>query len=201
MAARGRPRSFDRDIALRRAMEVFWSKGYEGTQLADLTAAIGIAPPSFYAAFGSKEAAFREAVDLYIATIGSGPMKALDEAPSLRAAITGVLRGSIDVALSNDAAGCFLILGVVNCLSETAAARDYLRAARRTTVDLLRARLQRGVEAGELPPGADPDKLAAFFHGIMQAISFQARDGATRADLEALIEPAVSALPLRKQPA
>ncbi|NKX16695.1 helix-turn-helix transcriptional regulator [Ochrobactrum pseudogrignonense] len=69
-APRGRPRSFDRDDALRRVMEVFWAKGYEGAQLIDLTAAIGVTPPSFYAAFGSKEAAFREAVELYKATTG-----------------------------------------------------------------------------------------------------------------------------------
>ena len=70
-SARGRPRGFDRDLALERLMQVFWAKGYEGAQLNDLTAAIGVKPPSFYAAFGSKEAAFREAIDLYIATIGA----------------------------------------------------------------------------------------------------------------------------------
>lgn len=195
MPPRGRPRSFDRDDALTRIMEVFWAKGYEGAQLNDLTAAIGVAPPSFYAAFGSKEAAFLEAVELYIATVGSRPMRPLETASTARDGIRGMLEGTIDVALSAKPGGCLLILGVVNCLPENQPARDCLLHARRKTVTLIRACLQHGVAAGDLPKDADIDRLAAYFHGIMQAISFQARDGATRAQLEALIEPAMAALP------
>jgi len=192
VAARGRPRSFDRDVALHRLMKVFWAKGYDGAQLTELTAAIGVTPPSFYAAFGSKDAAFREAVDLYIATIGSVPMRALEEPVSLRAALKDLLEGSIDVALSNGSAGCLLILGVVNDLPGNATARGHLLDARRKTVALLKSRLARAIVAGELPPDADADQLAAFYHGIMQAISFQARDGASRDKLQALIPPALA---------
>lgn len=198
MAVRGRPRSFDRDQALERVMEVFWAKGYEGAQLNDLIAAIGITPPSFYAAFGSKEAAFHEAVDLYLATVGSGPRRALEEAATAREAIRATLEDSINVALSSKQGGCFLILGVVNCLPENEAARDHLMKARRKTVEMLRARLERGVRDGDLPGETDVSRLAAFYHGVMQAISFQARDGATRAQLGALIEPALAALPHRE---
>ncbi len=110
-SARGRPRGFDRDLALERLMQVFWAKGYEGAQLNDLTAAIGVKPPSFYAAFGSKEAAFREAIDLYIATIGAAPMRALDAAATVRAGLRAMLEGSVAVALSAKPGGCLLILG------------------------------------------------------------------------------------------
>lgn len=89
-----------------------------------------------------------------------------------------------------------LILGVVNCLPENQPAREYLLNARRKTVELIRACLRRGVEEGNLPERTDIDRFAAFYHGVMQAISFQARDGATRPELEALIEPALTALPL-----
>lgn len=195
MAPRGRPRSFDREQALECLMEVFWSKGYEGTQLNDLMAAINVGPPSFYAAFGSKEAAFTAAVDLYIATVGSRPMQPLQAAPTAREGIHGMLEGTIDVAMSTKPGGCMLILGVVNCLPEHQLAREYLLDARRKTVALIKACLQRGVEDGNLPEGTDIDRLAAFYHGIMQAISFQARDGATRPELEALMEPAMAALP------
>lgn len=195
MASRGRPRSFDREKALERLMEVFWSKGYEGTQIGDLTSAINIGPPSFYAAFGSKEAAFLEAVDLYIATVGSRPMRALADSPTAREGIREMLRGSVDVALSAKPGGCMLILGVVNCPPDSGPARDCLMAARRKTVDHIRARLRRGIEDGALPEDTETDRLAAFYHGVMQAISFQARDGATRPELEALIEPAMAALP------
>ncbi|SHO61238.1 transcriptional regulator, TetR family [Pseudoxanthobacter soli DSM 19599] len=194
MALRGRPRSFDRDLALEKVMEVFWAKGYEGAQLNDLTAAIGVTPPSFYAAFGTKEVAFREAVDLYVATVGSVPMRALEEAGTVRHGIRAMLAGSIDVALSTKPGGCLLILGVVNCLPENLPVREHLFQARRKTVELIAARLERGTREGELPMGTNVAQLAAFYHGILQAISFQARDGATRAELEALIEPALAVL-------
>ncbi|RDE07655.1 TetR/AcrR family transcriptional regulator [Pelagibacterium lacus] len=194
MTARGRPRSFDRDDALARVMEVFWAKGYEGAQLNDLVAAIGITPPSFYAAFGSKEAAFHEAVDLYLATVGAGPRRALEEAATARQGVRASLEESINVALSSKSGGCFLILGVVNCLPENQAARAHLLAARQKTVVMLRERLERGVHEGDLAPDTDVECLADFYNGIMQAISFQARDGAAREQLAALIEPAMSAL-------
>lgn len=189
---RGRPRSFDRDAALARAMEVFWAKGYDGAQVTDLTRAIGIAPPSFYAAFGSKEAAFLEAVDLYIDQVASAPMRALEDAATVRAGLRAMLAGSIDIAVSNEPGGCLLILGVVNCLPANRAARERLAAARGETVELIEARLRRAVREGDLADETDTARLAAFYHGIMQAISFQARDGAGRAQLAALIEPALA---------
>ncbi len=194
MAIRGRPRGFDRDFALRKAMEVFWAKGYDGAQLTDLTAAIGIAPPSFYAAFGSKEAAFLDAVDLYIDRIASAPMRALEAAPTTREGVRAMLEGSVDIAVSNEPGGCLLILGVVNCLPTNRTARDRLLAARRETLKLIAARLRRGVRDGDLPRGTGSTRLAAFYHGVMQAISFQARDGATRKELTALVKPSLAPL-------
>lgn len=194
MAQRGRPRRFDRDVALQAMMEVFWARGYEGAQLVDLTAAAGIAPPSFYAAFRSKEAAFCEAVDHYIATVGEKPRQALDSGATLHDGVEGMLHASIDVALSVRPGGCLLILGVVNCLPENEQARGHLRAARDKTREVIRARLERARTAGELPSGFDTLQHAAFLHGITQMISFQARDGANRAELEALIPPALHAL-------
>lgn len=191
--SRGRPRSFDRDIALHAMMQVFWARGYEGAQLADLTGAAGIAPPSFYAAFGSKEAAFLEAVNLYIETVGAAPMDALNNSVSLRDGLRSMLMASVDVALSRRPGGCLLIIGVVNCLPENEAARNCLKEARRSTRGLIEKRLKRAHAENELPREADVSQIAAFIHGVMQMISFQARDGASRAELEALVEPAIKA--------
>ena len=195
MPVRGRPRGFDRDAALKRAMEVFWSRGYEGAQLVDLTKAMGINPPSFYAAFGSKEDAFCEAVDLYVATVGAEPMLALERATTLRSGLRTLIERSIDVALSTEAGGCMLILGVTNHLPENAGACARLKAARQITHDLIERRLERAIHDGELPESCHVGALASFFHGVLQAVGFQARDGASRADLRRLIEPALAALP------
>ena len=198
MAARGRPRGFDREQALERVMEVFWAKGYDGAQLTELTAAIGVTPPSFYAAFGSKEAAFKEAVDLYMRTVAAAPMQALQGAPDIEAAIRGLLLGSVAVAVSSRFGGCLLLLGVVHHLTGNETARLLLREKRELTETLIAARLERAVSDGELRPDADIPQLTRFYHGIMQAISFQARDGVPREALQGLIEPAVMALPLAR---
>ncbi|MBB1595990.1 TetR/AcrR family transcriptional regulator [Achromobacter sp. UMC46] len=194
MAARGRPRAFDRNAALHLALEVFWEKGYQGAQVSDLTAAMGINPPSFYAAFGSKAAVFQEVVDLYGTTVGAGPMQALEAPGPLAAAIRLMLERSIGVALQSPSGGCLLVLGGVNCQAEHQPAEDRLKAARRASTIQVGKRLERGIRDGELPAKTDVRALAAFYCGVMQAISFQARDGASKRALEGLIAPALAAL-------
>ncbi|MBP1873091.1 AcrR family transcriptional regulator [Ensifer adhaerens] len=195
MATRGRPRGFDRDLALQKIMDVFWAKGYEAAQLNDLTAAIGITPPSFYAAFGSKEQAFREAVSLYVETAGSSSMRALNTGETAQQAIRAMLLASIDVALNAPQSnGCLLILGVMNCQAETEPLYDLLKGLRKETVERVRARLERGVADGDLPQTTDIATLASYYGAIMQAISMQARDGARRPELEALVGPSLTAL-------
>jgi AcrR family transcriptional regulator len=192
MATRGRPRSFDRDVALRRAIEVFWARGYEGAQLVDLTAAMGINPPSFYAAFGSKEALFREALDHYLATDGASSMQALETGATARRSILGMLTASAEIALASPGGGgCMLILGLVNGLPENDGLRRHLADLRRETIDRIRRRLQRGVEDGDLPAGTDINGLAIFFGTVMQGLSLQARDGASR---EELLAAAIAAM-------
>ncbi|MCM2505518.1 TetR/AcrR family transcriptional regulator [Aureimonas altamirensis] len=193
--ARGRPRSFDRDAALTSAMEVFWAKGYEGTQLSELMAAIGINPPSFYAAFNSKEAIFREAVDLYLSTVGAGSMRALAERANARDAIEAMLLASAEIALASPSSGgCMVSLGLVNCQSQNAGLRNHMRDLRRTTLLLIRERLERGVAEGDLLAGTDAGRLASYFATVMQGLSLQAQDGATRDDLRSIVETAMDVL-------
>ena len=112
MAERGRPRSFERATALRCAMEVFWAKGFDGASLADLRAAMGINSPSLYAAFGSKEGLFREAVALYGVTEGTEIWTALPQAPTAREAIERFLRASaVSFTRPDRPAGCLVVLG------------------------------------------------------------------------------------------
>lgn len=195
MAKPGRPRNFDRDEALMLALEVFWAKGYEGTQLVDLTAAMGINPPSFYAAFGSKMRLFCEAVSLYVETIGATAVKALDRGKTAQEGLRAMLNCNIDVACSSQAGGCLMVLGVVNNLPENAEACAYLKVEREKLRGLIRQRIRRGVAEGDLPADTNASALAAHFLGVTQAISFQARDGASKADLKRLIGPAMAAVP------
>ena len=195
MSNRGRPRGFDRDLALRRAVEVFWAKGYEGAQIADLTSAMGINPPSFYAAFGSKEAAFREALALYLDTDGAGSMRVLEEGATAREALEAMLRQSVETALAApDTKGCLVVLGLVNCAPDNAALGGHLSDKRHTTFKRIKQRLERGVRDEDLPATVDTRALAAFYCTVMQGLSLRARDGATREELLGTVTLSMSVL-------
>lgn len=195
MVRRGRPLGFDRLVALERAMVVFWEKGYEGAQLTDLTAAMGINPPSFYSAFGSKREAFCEAVDLYISNVGSKSAQALQSANTAREGLCAMFEATIEVATSSKAGGCLLVLGVVNNSPENVDVWKHLKKTRHETLAMIRARLERGIAEGDLPSSTDVNALAPHFLGVTQTISFQARDGASPEALRRLIAPAMAALP------
>jgi AcrR family transcriptional regulator len=126
MTQRGRPRSFDRQAALRQAMQVFWALGYEGATLNELQEAMGgIAPPSFYAAFGSKEDLFREAVELYSQTLGTPMMKALDDGATASASIRALLDAAVEAFCKPGLPrGCFLVFGAFNHLSSNKNVED-----------------------------------------------------------------------------
>lgn len=194
MAERGRPRSFDRDRALRRAMEVFWERGYEGTSLGDLTAAMGINRPSLYAAFGCKEELFQEAIALYDAVEGRIASRALEEAPTARAAVEGMLRANVAVfADPQKPSGCMIVNSSIVGRPDNAQIRAFLARCRGGSVAALRDRLERGVAEGDIPGGADTAAMADFYTTVLQGLSIQARDGASRERLESIIESAMSA--------
>ena len=195
MAKKGRPRSFDRDEALHSAMELFWARGYEGATLEDLLIAMGgIKPPSFYHAFGSKEALFREAVDLYVATIGNASVRALAEAATAREAVEAMLRLTAEASSRpGKPHGCVLLLGAMKCTPSGKAAQDYLHAIRLKTPEIIRQRLKRGVADGDLPSSVDLAGIASFYATVLQGLGIRAGDGATRAVLMAAVDGAMTA--------
>lgn len=185
-AERGRPRGFDRDAALERAMRLFWRQTYEGTSLADLTAAMGINAPSLYAAFGSKDALFREAVAHYAAHYGTEIWAALRDIPAIDAAVEEFLHATArSYSTPDDPAGCMIVLGTQHADDEDDPVRCELRARRRAGLDLIAARLSRAVADGELPADFDIRGAAAFLLSVQTGMSILARDGADRAALEA----------------
>jgi AcrR family transcriptional regulator len=192
MATRGRPRTFDRQAALRRAVELFWEQGYEGTSIADLTAAMGIAAPSLYAAFGSKEALFREAVSFYCED--SPTERALGRAPTARDAVAAMLFDNADDYVDPATPrGCMLVLGAPVGTPAHSGIRERLADARRESVERLRERLDRGVADGDVPAGADTAMLAGFYSTVLDGMSIKARDGASRQELHAIAAAALAA--------
>ncbi len=196
MAERGRPRGFDRDTALRRAMEVFWELGYEGAAMNDLTGAMGINSPSLYAAFGCKEQLFREAVELYGRTEGGYTDRALTTAPSAHAAIEAMLRDNA-AAYCDPATprGCLVVVAGNTAGLRNGAVRDVLAERRRHTVTAIRRRLDRGVDDGDLAAGTDTAGLADFYTTVLFGLSVQAGDGVDAQRLGATIDRALRAWP------
>jgi hypothetical protein len=138
---------------------------------------------------------YREALDLYLSTVGAGSMKALAETGTVREAIQAMLLASLDVALASPSAGgCMVSLGLVNCQEQHAPLRDHLRGLRRGTTALIGQRLARGVVEGELPAETDTDRLAAYFAAIIQGMSLQAQDGAPRDTLLGIVDTAMAVL-------
>jgi AcrR family transcriptional regulator len=198
---KGRPRGFDRDAALQRAVEAFWEHGYEGTSIADLTAAMGIRPPSLYAAFGSKEELFREAVARYEEIEGGPPLRALREAPTALAGIEALLRANVaDYTDPAKPKGCMIVLAATTHTPSTEGVRDFLAEQRRGSTAAVRDRLTAGQADGDVPPGADVRALAAYVSSVQFGMSLQARDGASAEELSTVVDLAVLACAQRLRP-
>lgn len=197
LPAKGRPREFCTDAALAAALRVFWSKGYEGASLADLTDAMGITRPSLYAAFGNKEALFKKALDLYQREKLDYINVAL-EAPTARGVAERLLRGALEMQLSScDPKGCMGVINSVACGAEAEGIRAAVLERGAVAKRMLVERFERAKVDGDLPADADPSGLTSYLLAIMQGLAIQAGAGATCQDLQALIGTSLSCWPSR----
>ncbi|MGV0813239.1 TetR/AcrR family transcriptional regulator [Mycolicibacterium boenickei] len=191
---RGRPRAFDRDTALQAALDVFWERGYEGTRVSDLTTAMGLNAPSLYATFGSKEDLFREAVAYYNAPDRSPTTIALQRPGPVRDAVEAMLRANVrDYADPATPPGCLIVLAGIAYSAETAVMRDLLKNCRDEDRARLLGRIRGGMADGALPEDLDAQRLASFMITVLYGLSIQARDGASRADMDATVDMAMMA--------
>jgi AcrR family transcriptional regulator len=195
MAVIGRPREFDRDAALEAAMLLFWRKGFAATSMNDLCDTMGVRSPSLYAAFGSKEELYLEAMEHYVQTQGAVWNK-LAEGETVRAGIENLLIAGSEILPKSrpTPAGCMAMLAAVGDEWPAAVVR-VVKKVRLEVLDLLRARLETAVAEGELPASADIDGLSRFYLGVFQGMAIQARDGATKAELKGVVEAAMAAWP------
>jgi AcrR family transcriptional regulator len=192
----GRPRGFNRDTALMAAMRVFWAHGYEATSIQDLVEAMGVNKPSLYATYGCKEELFREAVELYDRTEGTHVTHSLEDAPTARAAVEGMLRDNALAYTAGDRPrGCMIVLASLLGAPENQAVRSFLTQNRLAGERALQQRLERGVSEGDLPASADIGRLAAFYTTVLEGLSIQARDGASPEKLAAIVDAAMLAWP------
>ncbi|WP_067537317.1 TetR/AcrR family transcriptional regulator [Nocardia crassostreae] len=187
----GRPRSFDADAALGHALEVFWRHGYEGTSLADLTAAMGINKPSLYAAFGNKEELFGKVLARYLDGPGAYAADALD-APTGREVVERLIHGAVDLAAgANTPRGCVCVKTVQACGPDSHTVRRDAVAVRKAGESALRRRLE---QATDLTSRWDPAALAALVHTISDGIAVQAAAGRSRDELRHVADAALRAL-------
>jgi AcrR family transcriptional regulator len=192
---RGRPREFDAQQALDRALLLFWRHGYEGTSLAALTEAMGIGVPSLYAAFGNKEALFRQALDRYLHGPASYLPNALKERTARRV-VERLYAGAIDMVINRrHPDGCLLVHGALASGPQCESVRKELSLRRAGAEAAVRRRFDRAIDEGDLPPRVDPAKLARYVVTVLWGMSVQAAGGASRAQLEEVAEMAMRAFP------
>jgi AcrR family transcriptional regulator len=194
--AAGRPRGFDPDEALERALLVFWEHGYEGASLASLTEAMGISTTSMYATFGNKEELFRKALERYTEGPSAYFARALEK-PTALEVVTVLIAGTIRTTTGPSGPhGCLGVQGALATGDSGRAARDLLVSWRDDGYSALRARFERAVDDGDLPSGADPAVLARYVTALGYGIAVQAAGGVERDELQQMADAALRGWPL-----
>ncbi|MGW4463187.1 TetR/AcrR family transcriptional regulator [Micromonospora sp. NPDC004704] len=193
----GRPRGFDADRALDRALEIFWRQGYEGASLHDLTEAMGINKTSMYAAFGNKRDLFDKALARYAEIDMAYARTALAEPTARQVAETFLRENAKAVTTPGRPAGCFSIQGGLACGPANADVTATLARARKAGELAMRDRFQRAVDEGDLPAVNSPDDLARYIMTVSEGLAVHASAGATQQDLERVVELALRAVPGR----
>jgi len=192
----GRPRGFSEGAALDAAMRVFWEKGYEGSSLDDLTAAMGINRSSLYATFGDKEALFRRVMDRYAA----GPLSFLSEAleqPTARAVVEALLRGTVKfLADSTHPRGCLSLQGGLACGSGAEPVKQAMIDWRKSGLSQIQKRMQQAHDEGDLAKDVDPQDIARYVSIVMDGLGVQSANGATRMEMNRAVNMALRFMPL-----
>ena len=194
-ASVGRPRAFDPEVALEKALDVFWRKGYDGTSLADLTEAMGINKPSLYSTFGNKDQLFLKAIEVYENRPCAFLGPALAE-PTAHQVVKTMLYGAAkNFADKSHPQGCVIIQGALSCSETASSVKEALMARRQEGEERLRDRLARAQAEGDIPATTNVVTLARYLGTVMQGMAIQANNGATPEELTEVADLALSAMP------
>ena len=193
---RGRPSSFDRAQALDSAMRLFWQRGYEGTSMDELIRVMGLSPSSLYAAFGNKQQLYHAAIERYAAGPGSFAARVLASEPTARAGIERLLQvAAAELTKPDQPMGCMVALALTHGSADIEPLQAMMTERRVQSRRIMEERIATGVQAGELPADTNVPALARMFAALFHGMSIQARDGATREELEAVARVAMGAWP------
>ena len=193
---RGRPRTFDKDVALSSAMFLFWDRGYEGVSIDDLTEAMGISLSSLYASFGNKEDLFLSALDKYEKEIGMYWVPILEDTADGREAFLKMFEAaSRELTRPDLPRGCMMTLALLHASPELEPLRRKLNKRRAAALDIITARLRRAVMDGDLPEKAPVGNLAQMLMTVFQGMTVRARAGADRKELQQAGRGAIAAWP------
>lgn len=189
---RGRPRQFDMDKALDQAMLLFWRHGYEGTSLASLADAMQLSMPSVYAAFGSKQGLFQQALDRYLQRPASYLPTAMAQPTALQA-VQELFKGAINMVMhKRHPSGCLLVQGALAAGPDTAGIQQALAMRRKGAQEHIKKRFELAIAMDDLPAKANAEQLARYIATILWGMSVQAAGGATRKELEQIAQLAVN---------
>ena len=195
MATMGRPREFDTEKALDKALNVFWRNGFEGASIAELTQAMGISPPSLYAAFGNKEKLFRSVLDRY-AEVRRQLWAELLKEPTARAMMTRLFERVIQFyAEEGNPNCCMLVKGTMTTGDCGQVIADHMNAKRAEGEQMLVARFTQAKADGELPDDIEPAELAGYYMTLLDGMSVRAAAGAGRDELRKVADLAMRGWP------
>jgi AcrR family transcriptional regulator len=181
--------------ALEKALDVFWSKGYDGASLSDLTTAMGINKPSLYSAFGNKEQLFLKAIEFYESRPCSFFKPALEQPSAYQVAETMLLGAAKNMSDASHPQGCVMVQGALACSEAATGVKDELILRRQKNEDRLRQRFESAKEQGDLPSDSDAASLARYLCTIINGIAIQASSGASEAQLIEVAELALASFP------
>jgi AcrR family transcriptional regulator len=195
---RGRPREFDPDEVLDRAVHAFWSRGFQATSLNELARELGIEKPSLYAAFGNKEQLFLKALDRYAAGFGLGAIAALEKTPNGKAAVAALLSAFAEQLSDPKApAGCLIANCAAECRETSETISRSLATSLGTMEVALAKRLQRAQKERELPASEDARSLARYFAAVIQGMVSLSRAKRDPKALRQIVRIALRAWPAK----